>query len=91
MCVPQVKQGTIGLLDAGVDPGVLAAGTTRNHTIKVVIYLELIRRLAQLPRQRPRNVKPVQLKNPALFWINPEELFAVAALGHWKKACPIGL
>jgi hypothetical protein len=80
-----------GRRDGRIDPRLRTVGATFEHAGEVTIVGDSKAARAQPSRQRARQVKAVQGQDRTLARLDPEQVLAVAALGHWEDAGGIAL
>ena len=69
-------------LDLLVDPGLVAPGASGEHLAERAVDGHLKAARADPAGERAGQVKPVERKDRAAAWLDPENVSGVAAVGH---------
>src|SRR5438045_5808499 len=80
-----------GLLELGVDPGLLAVGAGRNHSGEIAVARDCELARADRPAERARDVEMVERDDRAVARLDPEQFVRLAAVGHGENAGRIAL
>src|SRR5438067_5718334 len=80
-----------GLLELGVDPGLLAVGAGGDHSGEIAVARDCELARADRPAERARDVEMVERNNRAIARLDPEQFVRLAAVGHRENARRITL